>query len=826
TYIRKDRSKMKILVVDDKEENRYMLEVLLKGNGHDVEVFSNGAEAFERLRNGGVELIISDILMPVMDGFQLCQKVKADEALRHIPFIIYTATYTGPQDEALAVKIGADRFILKPCEPDAFIEAVNDVMSSAGDREVSPAQEPIQEGEILKLYNERLVKKLEQKMLELEEEVRARREAEETLKVSSTKLKLALASSNIGLWEWNLNTEKVWFSPEWKRQLGYEDHEITNRYEEWKRRLHPEDRPHVMEKVEAFLQGQSPDYRAEYRLSHKNGTYRWISSSGRLISEADGNSRRFMGCHVDITDQVLANEILRASEERFKLLFEYAPDAFYLHDLDGKFIEGNRAAEVLTGFNKEELIGKSFLELPILASEERKKAMEFLKRSKLGLPSGPEEFILTRKDGSQAFVEIRTFPMKIGEQDIVLGIARDISEQKVLHEQLFQSQKLESVGRLAGGIAHDFNNLLSIILGYGQLMLMDIGSEHPRYGSLDQIIQAGMRAKNLTRQLLAFSRKQVLEMRPVDVNKVISDFERLLRRVIGEDISLDVRLSTRPCKVVADTGQLEQVFMNIAVNARDAMPDGGTLIIEADLTELDEAAAAKVPGAIPGEYVMINISDTGCGMDRETLEHIFEPFFTTKEKEKGTGLGLATSYGIIKQHGGAIGACSEPGKGTTLKIYLQVCKENVSSSDRDSAPSVDLKGRETILLVEDNEQVRDIARTILNKQGYNVLPADSGDAALKALEGYSGALHLLLTDVVMPGINGRELFEQVSFRFPGVRVLYMSGYTDNLIVHRGVLDNGVNFIQKPFTMKTLATKVREVLNKQPIKISDGSKGGK
>ncbi len=399
-----------------------------------------------------------------------------------------------------------------------------------------------------------------------------------------------------------------------------------------------------------------------------------------------------------------------------------------------------------------------------------------------------------------------------GEVTAAIEVVEDITDQLSLQSQLRQSQKMEAVGRLAGGVAHDFNNLLSIILGYGEIMLLDLSNNHPHHGQLEQIIRAGERARNLTGQLLAFSRKQVLEMNPVDVNTVVAGFERLLRRVIGEDIALELVLASGPCAVMADTGQLEQVFMNLAVNARDAMPDGGTLRIKTALVDLDEAYVAGKPEISPGKYVRVSVSDTGCGMDQETLERIFEPFFTTKGQGKGTGLGLATSYGIIKQHEGSIWVYSEPGKGTTFHVYLPLFKATAVSQPKKAPEPVNLKGWETILLAEDNDQVRKLALDILERQGYNVISASSGDEALAIMRDHTGPLHLLLTDVVMPGMNGRDLYERISHQLPDLKVIYMSGYTEDVIADRGVLNEGVHFIQKPFSLLSLAVKVRSVLD--------------
>ncbi|MFW6374526.1 MAG: ATP-binding protein, partial [Thermodesulfobacteriota bacterium] len=388
------------------------------------------------------------------------------------------------------------------------------------------------------------------------------------------------------------------------------------------------------------------------------------------------------------------------------------------------------------------------------------------------------------------------------------------AEKARLEAQVRQIRKLDSIGRLAGGVAHDLNNLLSPILGYGEMLLEDSADADPHREPVEEIVSAGRRARDLVRQLLAFSRKQTLEVKSLDLNQILKDFESLLRRTIREDVAIRMIPGPNLPPVRGDIGQLEQVIMNLAVNARDAMPDGGELTIETQAVDLDDAYAKRHPGVVPGAYVMLGVSDTGCGMDADTREKVFEPFFTTKQKDKGTGLGLATVYGIVKQHRGNIWVYSEPRMGATFKVYLPVSPE---ATRADNPPAFDRAeatrtGTETVLLVEDNRQVRELAEVILKREGYTVLTADSGKAALAGLNHHDGALHLLLTDVVMPGMNGRELYEQVADRYPKVKVVYMSGYTDNVIAHRGVMDPGIHFIQKPFSVNGLAAKVRDVLD--------------
>jgi PAS domain S-box-containing protein len=401
----------------------------------------------------------------------------------------------------------------------------------------------------------------------------------------------------------------------------------------------------------------------------------------------------------------------------------------------------------------------------------------------------------------------------------ITGTVQDITERKLaeqenirLEEQFHQAQKLESVGRLAGGIAHDLNNLLTPILGYSEMLLEDTGPSDPRIEPLEDILNAGKRARDLVRQLLAFSRRQVLEFKPVNLDSLLKNFEKLLRRTIREDVRMHLELGSSLPKIRGDTGQLEQVIMNLAVNAQDAMPGGGDLVIQTSRTELNESDVHEGEGIPPGTYVLLTVKDTGQGMDAGTREHLFEPFFTTKEKDEGTGLGLATVYGIVKQHGGSIRVSSESGAGTTFRIFLPVLQEADPDRTRREEEARVQGGSETILLVEDNERVRRLIQAMMLKQGYTVLSASGGNEALELLSRLEEPLHLLVTDVIMPDMNGKQLYERVSSRFNEVKVLYISGYTDNVIAQHGILDEGVHLIQKPFSNKALSVKLREILD--------------
>ena len=475
---------------------------------------------------------------------------------------------------------------------------------------------------------------------------------------------------------------------------------------------------------------------------------------------------------------------------------------------EGRIVYANPAAIALIGILEETLLASNFTDLLKETDDQwiKDQLVAIHNQSKTIIRDFPVMI-----NGKQILLNI--FPIMDEKHRTIVVILNDVSERKRMEAQFLQAQKMEGIGQLAGGIAHDFNNLLTIIKGYSQLSLMELKEGAPLRGNIEEINKASDRASDLTHQLLAFSRRQILEMRVLDLNALLPGVERMLRRVIGEDIELVTRLAEDLGRVKSDRGQIEQVIMNLAVNARDAMPDGGKLTIETANAELDEAYARAHVAVTPGRYVMLSVSDTGVGMTPEVRGRVFEPFFTTKEKVKGTGLGLSTVYGIVKQSDGNIWVYSEPGKGTTFKIYLPREDEPLEEVVERVAGGELHRGDETILVVEDNDEVREVAVRILSGQGYRVLEASQGLDAFLICTEHDGPIHLLLTDVVMPKMSGRELAETLMSIRPRIKVLYMSGYTDNAIVHHGVLETGMDFIQKPFAVDTLARKVREVLDK-------------
>jgi two-component system, cell cycle sensor histidine kinase and response regulator CckA len=508
-----------------------------------------------------------------------------------------------------------------------------------------------------------------------------------------------------------------------------------------------------------------------------------------------------------------SEEKVRESEARLRVLVEQLPAVLWTVDKDLRFTSALGAGLTRLGLKPNQIVGMSLLDyfetadqtfLPIAAH-----------RRSVG--GEPMTFHVEWKSGSYA-CHVEPLRDLDGQVSGAICMSLDITDRKQLEEQLRQAQKMEAVGRLAGGIAHDFNNLLMVIQGYGDLLVERLPTGDPLHRNAEQIQMAAQRASSLTRQLLAFSRKQMLAPKILNVHSVVADMEKILRRLIGEDVQLETSSVPDLGLVKADRSQIEQVILNLAVNARDAMPQGGRLTIETANVELDASYSHPPAVLSPGKYVMLAVTDNGCGMDTETQTHVFEPFFTTKEKGKGTGLGLATVYGVVKQSGGYVWVYSEPGRGTSFKIYLPRIEERTVPAGREGVTetSPPQRGSETILLVEDEKGVRELARDYLTTTGYTVVEAEDGHTALELAAMHVGPIHLLLTDVVMPGISGKELAERVGQIRPGIKILYMSGYTDQAVVHHGILENDAVLLQKPFTLTTLASKLREILAAQAV----------
>jgi PAS domain S-box-containing protein len=773
---------------------------------------------------------------------------------------------------------------------------------------------------------------------DISEPKRAQRAARE----ANLRLQAAIRAGHVGLWDWNLETDEVWYSAEWKRQIGYEDHEIGNSVEEWSRRVHDEDAASMWERIEQALHGPKNEYQAEFRFRHKDGSWRWILAHGSVMKDVDGRAYRTLGSHTDITERKATEQALRRSEQRYRDMFEKNRAVKLLIEPGtGRIVQANSAACEFYGYSRRtltsleiwdlntlgenktrermgeatdltrtifefqhrlangevrdvqvytgpcEVAGQKLLHSIVLDITERKRAeaerehllraieqtgegivitdsdgsinyvnpaferMSGYSREEV-LGESPDvlrsrfhdagyhenlwrtiscgecwhgRFVNRRKDGSLFTVESHISPVTDESGAIVSYVAvnRDITdelrlaeEREHLEAQFRQAQKLESIGRLAGGVAHDLNNLLSPILGYGELLVTDLDESDPRRSSAQSVVQAAERARDLVRQLVTFSSKQVLEFKTVDLNAILTSFYKLLRRTIREDVAIEVSAGPDPMWIEGDVGQLEQVVMNLAVNAQDAMPSGGTLAIETARVNVPAGSAAKLDEQEPGSYARLVFRDNGSGMTGETLEHLFEPFFTTKARGRGTGLGLSTVYGIVKQHGASIEVDSVPGEGSTFTISIPLADSAAPEAEIADAPQGSRRGCERILLAEDDQSVRELAARILARHGYEVLTSSDAKGALDALAEAKGPVDLLLTDVIMPDLNGPELYAKVRQRCPAIKVVYMSGYTDHVVLPDGVSRSRSSFLQKPFSVDQLTEKVREALESSLI----------
>ena len=504
--------------------------------------------------------------------------------------------------------------------------------------------------------------------------------------------------------------------------------------------------------------------------------------------------------------------IFQKSEKLVLALLESASQGVISIDKTGRIVLVNRRAEEMFGYSREELVGAR---IEILLPESKRGGHTRERDQYFSTPHTRPmgigmDLAGLRHNGTEFPVEVSLSYVEFEEGTFAIAFVSDISQRKQLEDQLLHAQKMEAVGRLAGGVAHDFNNMLTVISGYNRMILDELSTLDPLRGYAEEILKAADRAGALTQQLLAFSRRQVMQPRVISVNAVVAQTEKMLRRLIGEDVELLFGLAPDAGNIKADPGHVEQAIVNLAVNARDAMPLGGRMNIETANVHLDENYARTHMGVTPGDFVMIAVSDTGIGMDAETRRRIFEPFFTTKEKGKGTGLGLATVYGIVKQTGGDIWVYSEPGRGTTFKLYFPRVSEPVVESGGPETPSAG-GASETILVVEDEKAVRDLTVRMLERLGYHLLTAASGAEAIAVSRAFSGTIHLLLTDVVMPNMSGRQLADELAVSRPDMKVLYLSGYTENTVLHHGVLDAKVEFLPKPFSREVLSRRIREIL---------------
>jgi len=658
----------------------------------------------------------------------------------------------------------------------------------------------------LAIQNARLFRQVQERAADLERSLAEVRRAEQALRESEARFRGLVESMDDVIFTLDTEGRHTGVFGQWLERYGTPPEVYLGKTT--REVLGPEAAPVHEEANARALAGQHVVY--EWSAPGADGML-YFQTSLSPLRGPDGQVVGIVGVGRDITALKRAEQALRESEQRYRSLVNLSPDGILVHRY-GEVLFANAAAAALFGAeDPQALVGRQTLDF--IAPEFREMVWERIRRGQEEREPQPliEEKLL-RLDGTEFYADVCAVPIEWEGAPAVQVIIRDSTERKQMEERLLQAQKMEVVGRLAGGIAHDFNNILTAMTGYATFALEALPPGDPVRADVEQVIQSAQRAANLTRQLLLFSRRQIIEQRVINLNDLILDLDKMLRRLIGEDVELVAILGEGLARVKADPGQIEQVIVNLAVNARDAMPDGGKLILETANAALDAEYARRHPGMEPGDYVMLAVTDTGVGMTDEVKAHLFEPFFTTKEPGKGTGLGLASVYGIVKQHGGNIYCESEPGKGTTFRIYLPAVEAEAERLPRRDEEGIVPRGTETVLVVEDEAMVRDILTRTLREQGYRVLEAMDGEQALRVANEYAGEIHLLVTDVVMPQMNGQELSERLAAVRPGIKTLFVSGYTDNAIVRKGILKPGIVFLQKPFTAAALARKVRQGLD--------------
>ncbi|MGE0590962.1 MAG: PAS domain S-box protein [Vicinamibacterales bacterium] len=778
-----------VLVVDDNAVMLRLARARFAAAGYDVTTASGPAEALDKARAHMPDAIVCDVMMQELDGFALCGVFRAEPGLAEVPILLVSAHVDGDDAHKMALAAGASTLLER--SPDweeelrvlgALVEDPRAAMSGTGAWQPEP-------------YVRRLAAQLAQLL------ARSRR--------SEQYYRGLLESATDGIVVLSLSGIVLEMNRRWEALLGAPRTSLVGRHmQDFFPASLAEGYLALFESV--VTSGTMPST-GPVSLVRADGTTMVMDFSATRISTA--NEEVVLGIGRDLTEVAQAQRDLAGSEHRYRALVESLPDVVWIARPDGTVTFVSSQIATITGTSPEELLhGSGGSLLARVHAEDADRVREAFGDLVAGRALVDAEFRVQHRDGHWIWVHVRAARRTEDGASVLGGLLSDISARKSLEEQVRLSQRMEAVGQLTAGIAHDFNNLLSVILGAGQTLRDSFPGDDLRATDADAVVDAAGRAATLTRQLLAFSRRQVLELRTLDLNDIVRSVDRVLRRAVGERIDVRLRLAEALEPVRVDAGQIEQVLMNLAVNARDAMPDGGTLAIETSNVELDTAYAARHTSVVSGRYVLVTVSDTGCGMDAQTARRVFEPFFTTKERGRGTGLGLSTCYGIVKQSGGYIWVYSEPHRGTVFKVYLPRDRSGLPQLMPTAEPAVQAaSAHETVLLVEDDGLLQRTIRRILERLGYTVLAAGSvGQAA--ALYGAEGVrVDLVLTDVVLPDGTGPDLVARLREAGGRPRVLYMSGYTEHSVFRDRQMGPGERFIQKPFTPAVIARKLREVL---------------
>lgn len=800
----------RVLIVDDQEENLYYLRALLSGHGYAVETAKHGAEALFKARRDPPEIIVSDLLMPVMDGFTLLRHWKADARLKQIPFVVYTATYTAAEDERLAISLGADAFIVKPAEPEEFLRRIREVEANQVTAVAVPPKHPVgEEKELLKIYSETLIRKLEEKTLQLEEANRALREdiatrqqTEAQLTESERRLGLARQSAHLGIWDWNVVANRAVWDAQMYALYGLSEPAFRETYESWQHSLYPDDRARAEAELAAALEGKG-DYHTEFRVQWPNGDVHNIEAHGLVQRGPDGSPVRMIGVNWDITERRQA----QAKIEEQAALLDETQDAIIVRDLEDRILFWNRGAEKVYGWTRAEAVGRSVRALFSPESEESKAGTEVVLRE--GEWSGTLHH-LTRAGVSIA-VESRWTLLRHanGTPKSVLAVNTNVTERKRIEAQFIRAQRLEVIGALASGVAHDLNNMLApIVMGLSFLKQENLPDDILK--TIEMIDRSAQRGTNLVKQVLSFARGSEGTRMPVKLAAVAGEFAGMAAKTFPRQIKIQVEMPREIWPVLGDPTQLYQVILNLGVNARDAMPKGGTLLLSARNFTVDQQHAIMNRLVPPGRYVILTVADSGIGMTGEVLGKLFEPFFTTKGA--GTGLGLSTTQAIVRNHGGFIDVRSVPNSGTTFDVYLPAEPAGDKESLSPFEAKVLLRGQgEGILVVDDEASILQITRETLESFGYRVLTADDGAHAIGLFALHRTEIAVVLTDMVMPVMDGGGLAAALRRLEPGIQIIATSGLNSAVSPERLQQIGIQHFLPKPYTAETLLTLLRKVL---------------
>jgi PAS domain S-box-containing protein len=817
-----------ILIVDDRESNRELLTTLLGYRNHRTIEACDGAEGLERAQAERPDLIITDILMPAMDGYEFTRRLRADPAFAATPVVFYSAHYLMQEARQLAAKCGVEYVVAKPAEPEELLRTVDAALG------LTPAAAPATTAEE---FNREHIRVLTDKLSQQAGEVGNLSSRLAALIGVGHELNVAQDPSVL-LERYCKAAREVIGAVCSAARITDESGRAARRYcsagvehpdpespcptcglggpvaELLQEQCTRRDR-HFPDAVDSYLVVPILTRSQTYGwlgLGNKLGASEFTADDERLLKTLAAqfavgyeNSRLFKELRQRAEE--LEHEVVerRQAAEKYRMVVEQASDGIAIADERGDCLEANLRLLEMLGYRREEFLGRNMQDL--IAPQDRGSIPWSVDQIRGRIFRRELHFL--RRDGSPLEVEVSMSGLEDGRMQ---AIVRDVAERKQLEAQLRQAAKLEAVGRLAGGVAHDFNNLLTVILGHSELALSAMGPHDRRRHDIEDIRDAGARAAVLTNQLLAFSRKQVLQPKVISVNSAVANLTKMLGRLISSNIELVTRCEQQPWHTRVDPGQLDQVILNLALNARDAMPLGGRLVVETANQTIEGEQLTEHPEVPPGDYVMLAVSDTGSGMDAETRSHLFEPFFTTKALGKGTGLGLSTVYGIVRQSGGYIWVYSEPNRGTVVKVYLPraVAQSEINSPRNEYQPLP--MGNETVLLAEDDDRVRRLTASVLGQLGYAVLESADGEEALEVARKHNGEIHLLFTDMVMPKKCGNDIADEIRRDRPSIKVLFSSGYMGEIIAQQGPLDASIPFLQKPFTPRTLAVKVREALD--------------